>query len=240
MAITIFGNNLSLLVEQPQSGAYNLTAEGIFTITRIWRATYDVCVANAPGVRSIDPYGTNALCIQVDITRESPNLGTVTAVYQGFLNLPFTIYELSNSRMERPIGMHPKFLDTSVFPESCKVFEIPDAVAAIPIFVKFKDVGTDGDPDLKFRGIESFIVGNVQWRKTSYSQTPDFSATDVGKLSAPETGSFTGLPDQSNSGKKWLKIEKNCRNIYKGASLLWEINEVWQYNELGWTTEIYS
>lgn len=242
MSSNLFGNVLSTLVEQPNSGTYNFTAEGIFTVTRIWRAKYDACLSQAPQVRSIDPLGSNGLCISVDIIRMPPDLGEVTAVYQGFLYLPFTIYELTNSRMERPIAMHKDFLDVSKFPLASKLFDIPDPVGAPTdkSFTKFKDVGTAGDPNLKFAGVESFIVGNVQWRKTSYSQTPDFSATDVGKLNAPEAGPYTGLPDQSNAAKKWLKMEKNCRNIFKGASLLWEINEAWQFNDLGWLTEIYS
>lgn len=241
MAITTFGDPQNTLTVQPDSGAYNFTAEGIFTVTRIWKAKYDVCLANAPQVRSLDTLGSNGLCISVDIVPIPPNLALMTAVYQGFLYLPFTIYELSNSRMERPIAMHPDFLDVSKFPEACKLFDIPDPNEPLKkSFAKFKDVGTSGDPNLKFAGVESFIVGNVQWRKTSYSQTPDFDAADVGKLNAPEAGPYTGLPDQSNTAKKWLKLEKNCRNMFRGASLLWEINEVWQYNDLGWLEEIYS
>ena len=248
MAEHLFGNNITSLIETPLSGAFNLNAEGIFTVTRIWEADYDVCVANAPQPRSVDPLGTNALCIQVDISRRSPRIGTITAVYQGFLYLPLTVYELSNSRMERPISLHPDFNDVSKFPYACKMFEpVIDGATGAPTgkenFVRFKDSdqpNPDTNPNNKFRGIESYVVGSVQWRKLAYSQTPDFDALDVGKLSAPEAGPFTGLPDQSNSAGKWLKMEKNCRNIYKGASLLWEISEVWQYNDKGWLSEIYS
>lgn len=239
MGITLFGNNLSALEEQVESGRFEITAEGVMVVTRVWKATYAVAIANAPAVRSADPGGTGALCISVTIDREAGDIAIVRATYQGYLYLPFTIYEFANTRQERPIEMHPNFNDAAKFPDAVKFFDPDMLLQGKKVFVKFQD----SDPTAtnnRFRGIEAYITGSAQWRKTSYSTTPDFDQTDVGRLNAPEAGPYGGLPDAGNAGKTWLKMEKTCRNLYKGASLLWEITEVWQYNRDGWRDEIYG
>jgi hypothetical protein len=156
------------------------------------------------------------------------------------VTLPPTIYEFANSRFDRPITLHPNFNTTSVFPDETKSYSIPDpSTPSIKVFLKFKDA----DPvpaNNKFRGVEAYITGSAQWRKTSYSIQPDFSQTDVGKLNAPETGPYTGLPDQNNINNSWLKIEKTSVNLLKGASILWQTTEVWQFNVDKWLTEIYG
>ena len=249
-----FGNQLGALVERPNSPKVEFMADGVVMITRRWSIDSLNDIVLAPHPKDYDPLGYNAQCISTVVTNGPQEQSEVVSTFQGYVTLPPSIYEFANSRMDRPIQMHPDFNDVTVFPCASKLYQpiiqgvtYTEPTDANPIgqnamFVRFKDIGTNSsDANAKFRGIEAYIVGSAQFRKTSYSLVPDFDQTDVGKLSAPSAGPYSAtLPDPYNSAHKWLKIEKTCVNMLKGASTLWTITEVWQYNDLGWLTEIYS
>lgn len=251
------GNQLAALVERPDSPKVEFMADGVVMITRRYAIDSGSDIAMAPKPKDLDPLGYNARCVSTQVVHGVQNQSEIISTFQGYTSLPPNIYEFANSRLDRPIAMHPNFNDPSIFPPSTKVYEpIPpftekSMVAptdASPyggkgcVFSKFQDVGDSlNDPKIKFRGVEAYIVGSAQFRKTAYATEPDFDQTDVGKLSAPESGPYwMTLPDPTNSGKHWLKIEKTCVNMLKGASILWTITEVWQYNDLGWLSEIYE
>lgn len=245
------GNQLNSLVERPDSPKVELMADGVVMITRRYAIDSLNDIVLAPKPKDPDPLGYHAKCVSTNVVHGPQNQSEVVCTFQGYIYLPPTIYEFANSRMDRPIQMHPKFTDGSTFgsedptsPSCYKVFEKIDPNLPLgpnnQYFVKFKDAGTN-PALLKFRGIEAYIVGSAQFRKTSFALQPDFAQTDVGKLNAPESGPYGAtLPDPTNAGKHWLKIEKTCVNMLKGASILWQITEVWQYNDLGWVEEIYG
>ena len=236
-----FGNQLAAMVESADSPRVEMMADGVVMITRKWKVDSGRDLLLCPKPKDADPLGFHARCVSTTIEHGPGRMSVVTSTFQGYITLPPTIYEFANSRMDRPIQIHPKFLTIPGMGE--EKYRTKDPVSGV--FIKFWDQVEATDPqgsakDAKFRGIEAYIVGSAQWRKTSYALQPDLDQTDVGKLSAPESGGYTGLPDANNSLKKWLKIEKTCRNMLKGASILWEITEVWQYNDLAWVTEIYG
>ena len=249
-----FGNQLGALVERPNSPKVEFMADGVVMITRRWSIDSLNDIVLAPKPMDTDPLGYNAKCVSTVVTNGPQEQSEVVSTFQGYVTLPPSIYEFANSRMDRPIQMHPSFNDVTKFPPEAKLYQpiVPGVTFVNPttanplgsnaMFVKMNDVGTStSDPNAKFRGIEAYIVGSAQFRKTSFSLSPDFDQTDVGKLSAPSAGPYSAtLPDPSNTNHKWLKIEKTCVNMLKGASILWTITEVWQYNDLGWLTEIYS
>lgn len=230
---TRFGDPLNNLVESPDSPRVEFMADGVVMITRKWKCDSGSDIALAPKPKALDALGYSARCVSTVIQHGAANISEIVSTYQGYVTLPPNIYEFANSRFDRPIQMHPQFMNNSVFPTSTKY--IPTATG---MFEKFKDVGSVADT--KFRGVEAYITGSAQWRKTSYSLQPDLEQTDVGKLSAPEVGSYTGVPDASNAGKSWLKVEKTTVNMLKGASIMWVTTEVWQYNVDKWLTEIYG
>lgn len=257
----VFGSALESLndAEQPFSPQVDFQANGVVMITRTWKVNRDNDLGLMPNIKDLDDLTEySAKCISVNLTGIAGVWTEIVAVYQGYTTLPPTIFEFVNARLDRPIQMHPRFLDEAVFPKDTKVFDKinPDKEAGEgnQIFSKFKDVISTVAPITteamcRFRGIESFIVGSAQWRKTTYSLVPDFDNSDVGALNPPNTGEgdFTppdppinGLPDQFNAENTWIKVEKTCVNMMQGASILWIITEVWLHNDLGWTEEIYN
>lgn len=248
MSITRFGNELSTKVEQPGSGKIQVSADGVVVMTRIWQVDNDRIWQEIPNVKFSDPVYPNLFCVDVTVDPGKAKHAIITATFQGYQTLPPVIYEFQNSRMDRPIALHPKFMDTG----AGQMGEIAGTEAKYksldPIngaFIKFFD-GTSGTvggktKDNKFRGIEAYIVGSATFRKTSFSTTPNFSQTGVGKLTPPEAGPWAAtIPDAGNTAHSWLLVENSCSNLLKGASILWQIVRVWQYNSQGWMTEIYS
>lgn len=235
-------NVLQASNQQADSPQMEVQADGTILITR----RFVVDKANAggalPAPRSGDPLGeyTGVKVVTATSRPFKPDMAIIEVVLQGYLTLPLTIYEFQNSRMDRPIQMHPKFNTSPGMGESkYRVTQLTGPSAGA--WLKFYDGPNTATKDHKFAGIENYVTGSAQWRKTSFSATPDFDQTDVGKLNAPEVGSYGAtVPDVSNTGNHWLKLEKTCRNMLRGASILWEITEVWQYNSLGWMPEIYS
>jgi hypothetical protein len=80
------------------------------------------------------------------------------------------------------------------------------------------------------------MVATAVWRKTSYTLTPTFTLDNLFKIDTPDTG---GLWSVTNNNQ-WLKADKTYRNMYRGASQVWEIQESWLFNANGWLGEIYA
>lgn len=243
-AITRFGDSLLNPVEQADSPKVEFQADGVAIISRHWVIDNSQAEFFQPLPGELDPsFAYSAKCVSSISELGEGSQAHVRAVFQGYLTLPPTIYEFQNSRLDRPIQMNPNFEDIG---DNFKVFSpILDPTTGAPTgnqtFVKFQDASTT-EADNKFAGVESYIVGMAQWKKTAYATSPDFSQTDVGKLSAPEIGPWTGngIPDPANDDKSWLKIDKTCFNLLKGASILWLITETWLYNADGWLEEFYG
>jgi len=235
-----FGDQLTQLREQSDSPRVEFQADGVVLISRHWKVDSGSNLALAPKPKDLDALGYHARCVTSVIQHGKQNISDIMATYQGYVTLPPSIYEFSNSRFDRPIQLHPQFNNPSYFPDATKAYAVPDpATPTVKVFVKFKDSDPVGANN-KFRGVEAYITGSSQWRKTSYALNPDFDQQDVGKLNPPETGPYVGLPDQLNTLNSWLKIEKTCVNLLKGASILWQITEVWQFNLDRWVIEIYG
>jgi len=216
----------------------------------VWACQYVNAFSLCPKPRDFAPAGTpgtNTRCITSGYERKLPDAAIVRATYQGIWNLPFTTYQLEASRYEHPIQYHPDFNDPTKFGtwvgdtsggEQTKMFEtITEGGVTAKAFTKFRDIGSSAsDPVCKFRGISAYMVASAVWRKTSYTLTPTFGVTGLFKIDAPDTG---GLWSISNTSQ-WLKADKTFRNMYRGASVIWEVQESWLYNQNGWLSEIYG
>ena len=255
-----FGNPLTDWVKQPDSGQTALTADGAIVFTRKWKVQYSGFFSNIPSIGDPDPDGFTGApgptgqvniprCFHVDVERQAPGVALITAKYMGYNTLPPPVYELVNSRVDRPIDTHPSFFDVAKFPDACKVYDpVPTTPAqtATKVFRQFQNADptdTTRTGNNRFAGIQSYITGSAQWRRTKYSLTPLCDCSSVGKLEAPDIGSMSGsdigLPDYSNSNHSWLLIEHTCRNMLMGATQVWIITDSWLYNPAGWRTEIY-
>jgi hypothetical protein len=182
-----------------------------------------------------------------------PDAALVTSVYQGIWNMPFTVYQMDASRYEKPIVYHPAFNNPAIFGDyvgstsqytqtklTRGIVNPSSGVIDTYVFDKFKDIGAGvNDPSCIFRGIEAYMVATATFRKTSYALAPDFMLSKCFVLDNPETGGLS-IPDPSNEKKSWLKADKTCRNMYRGASQIWEIQESWLYNANGWLPQIYN
>jgi hypothetical protein len=238
-------------------GEVTFDTDGSIFITRVWAGAFQSCLDLCPKPRDFPPPNTpglNVRCIESSVKRLRPDAGQVTARYQGIWNMPFTTYQMEASRYEKPIIYHPKFNDASVFgvpvgnpnnetgnPLQTKFYDVQKINNVdYPYFKAFANLTKAGSAvSTKFAGIEAYMVATATFRKTSYALSPDFGLANIFKLNAPETGG-SSVPDASNASKSWLKADKTCRNLYRGASQIWEIQESWLYNANGWLEAIYS
>lgn len=246
------GATLGLKIEQSDSPGIEFQADGTVLVSRKWKCGKQEALGLCPRARSQDAAfenqtGLKVFCVNSKVEPQPGSWALISASYQGYETLPPIIYEFQNSRMDRPIVLHPKFNDKSVFPDACKVFDKIDpnlpAGAGNRFFSKFKDSKAETEPDsvIKFAGVTGFVVGTAQWVKTEFSEEPDFDISDVGTLQAPEVGPYLGdVPDAANTGRHWLKVDKSCSNLLRGASILFQTREVWLYNSLTWLREIYD
>lgn len=232
-----FGDQLSTKREQPGSGKIQMGPDGVIMLTRIWQVDTDYRWSEMPYPRQPDTEFNELFCVDVQVEPSKGKHTIMTATFQGFKTLPPVIYEFQNSRMDRPIQLHPDFGKIPGMGElQYRVVDEKQGGA----FIKFFD-GTNGEKNNKFRGIEAYIVGSASFRRTEFAIEPDFSQTAVGKLQVPDAGPWASkLPDPLNAAHSWLLVENSCSNLLKGASILWQRVRVWQYNQLGWMPEIYS
>lgn len=231
-------------------GKVSFDTDGSIFIERRWVCRYQDAFTLCPKPRDFAPAGTpgtNTRCITSGYERSKPDSAIISATYQGIWNMPFTTYQLEASRYERPITYHPDFANTAKFgtyvgdtsgPEQTKLARpVNDAVTGAVLaytFDKFREIGTAAQ--IKFRGIEAYMVATAVWRKTSYTLTPVFGVSGLFKIDAPDTGGLWTVADAN----QWLKADKTFRNLYRGASEIWEVQESWLYNKNGWLTEIYG
>ena len=247
--ITWFPSALSGATPYEGDGKVSFDTDGSIFIERVWRCRYADAFTLCPKPRSFAPAGTpgtNTQCINSGYERLKPDAAIIRASYQGIWNLPFTTYQLEASRYERPITYHPDFANVTKFGtwvgdtsggEQTKVARIvTDNLTGTQtrVFDKFLDIGTTAQ--IKFRGIEAYMVATAVWRKTSYTLTPTFGVSGLFKIDAPDTGGLWSISNPS----QWIKADKTFRNMYRGASEIWEIQESWLYNANGWLSEIYS
>lgn len=249
--ISWFPAALGSLTPYEGDGKISFDTDGSILIDRIWSGpAYDTAYALCPKARDAAPAGTpgtNVFCINSSLERLKPDATIVRATYQGIWNMPFTLYQMDASRYERPIQYHPDFFNATKFPVNTKVYTTheptPPDTLTFPVFEKFRDAYDASVPadaaKVKFAGIEAYLVATACFRKTSYALSPDFGLANIFKLDAPETGGYS-VPDSSNSNRSWLKGDKTCRNMYRGASQIWEVGECWLYNANGWLSEIYG
>lgn len=233
-------------------GKISFDTDGSVLIDRVWTCPYSMAFSLCPRPR--DPAGnlpqiSNTRCISSSLERQKPNNAIVRATYQGTYRLPFTIYSMEASRDQKPITYHPKFNDPAIFGDAVgstsgnahtKVMRYvtdPTTKVSTPVFDKFLDIGTSAtDPNIKFAGIEGYLVASAVFRKTSYAEAADFMLNNIFTIQMPETGGSTVPGSPSN----WLKADKTCRNMYRGASQIWEIQETWLFNPNGWLKQIYN
>lgn len=242
------------LISTDGDGKVSFDTDGSCFVERVWTCSYVNALALCPRPRSAASAPvtgvSNLKCINSSVERLKPDAAIVRATYQGTWRLPFTIYQMDASRYERPITYHPDFAnaakfgtyvgDTSGGEQTKLARKLEDPTGGSGgayVFDKFRDIGTAAQ--IKFRGIEAYMVATATFRKTSYDIQPDFGLAGIFKLGAPETGG-TAIPDPANTNRSWLKADKTCRNLYRGASEIWEIQESWLYNANGWLTEIYG
>ena len=228
-------------------GKVSFDTDGSIFIERSWTCVYNNAFALCPKPRDAAPAGTpgtNTRCITSSYERWKADAAIVRATYQGIWNMPFTVYQMDASRYERPITYHPQFNNEAVFGASVPGGQYPwtkivdgqiKSGVRASTFIKFRDVGQTDD-EVKFRGIEAYMVATAVWRKTSYTLTPTFTLDNLFKIDTPDTGGLWSVSNQN----QWLKADKTYRNMYRGASQVWEIQESWLYNQNGWLTEIYA
>ena len=232
-----FPNSATLLakLEQPEGDDITVNVDGVTTYRRVYRGNFVFLKANMPVIRSLDPNGAyNGRATTISLSREKPDLGVLVVEYTGSAALPLPTYELVASQHEVPITYHPDFPDWTdyILPTTVKD---PETLTWIASFEKFREFGSNN----KFRGIEAYWLAAAVWRKTQYTYTPDTNFSNLFKLDAPETGG-NPLPDSSNTLKSWIRGDKSSRNLYRGASPIWETQEAWLYNPNGWLSEIYG
>jgi hypothetical protein len=231
-------------------GKVSFDTDGSIFIERRWVCRYQDAFTLCPKPRDFAPAGTpgtNTRCITSGYERQKPDAAIISATYQGIWNMPFTVYQLDAARGEHPITYHPNFSNTSLFgtyvgdstPGLTKTKIAGSTVDPTTgqkawTFEKFRDIGTPAE--IKFRGVTHYLVATAVWRKTSYTLTPVFGVSGLFKIDGPDTGGLWTVADAN----QWLKADKTFRNLYRGASEIWEIQESWLYNANGWLTEIYG
>jgi hypothetical protein len=246
--ITWFPGSIAGLQSTEGDGKVSFDTDGSIFIERVWACAYANAFSLCPKPRDFAPVGTpgtNTKCITSGYDRKLPDAAIVRATYQGIWNLPFTTYQLEASRYEHPIQYHPNFNNKEIFPDNTKIIDtITDPVTKVEasVFNRFKDISTLADPasrtdpTCKYRGISAYMVASAVWRKTSYTLSPVFGVSGLFKIDAPDTGGLWSVA----SASQWLKADKTFRNVYRGASAIWEIQESWLYNQNGWLSEIYG
>jgi hypothetical protein len=245
--VTRFGDQLGSKAESKGSRRVEFMADGVVNITHTFNVDSGADLTSAAKPKDLDTFNStyHARCVSSLIEPLGGNQSRITEQYQGYIYLPPTIYEFNNSRFDRPINMHPKFNDVTVFPEDTKVYrDVSEAGVIVgKTFDKFVDYVPGGDPNdarLRFRGIESYITGSSQFRRIMFLTAPVFDQGIVGKLCPPDSGTYSGLPDPYNVLHSWLCIENSCVNMLRGASIMWTLTTVWQYIKEGWSTDIYE
>lgn len=248
--ITWFPGALAGAKSTDGDGKVSFDTDGSIFIERRWVCRYQDAFTLCPKPRDFAPAGTpgtNTRCISSGYERQKPDAAIITATYQGIWNMPFTTYQLEAARHDFPITYHPDFNNVNKFGtyitdtgpgEKTKHVIIEDdpthATAGAPKFDKFREIGTAAQ--IKFRGITHYMVATAVWRKTSYTLSPVFGVSGLFKIDGPDTGGLWSVADAT----KWLKADKTFRNLYRGASEIWEVQESWLYNANGWLTEIYG
>ena len=112
-------------------------------------------------------------------------------------------------------------------------------------------ISTTGNTINPYVGIDSYAVPTGTWKKTSFvtSDSATIDTTVLWRVSAPSgTDEISGVPNADNSefavnGKtyvNWIKTQDDMQNLYRGASELWQRDESWWWNSLGWSKEIYT
>lgn len=207
-------------------------------------------------------------CVSSCISWDKSQFYTLTEVYQGYVALPFSIYRWQTQRLERPITMHPRFGGTfngspvmkygrdwvwdllnpgnwNGFPNyQLKEFPIPGSVDTEFVLLGPTEVPPLGTAN-KYRGIESYVVSSGLWQKTSFTIKPALT-DNLWYFDTPSIGSevpielYNSIPDKTNAGFHWIKSQEDVQNLYRGASQLWQMDEAWWYNSLGWIEEIYT
>lgn len=277
-----YGNDLSQPVEQPAE--YEVTADGVLTITRRWKGTLTSCGAFQHKVRSpmplwdishgSNPYINNSkcLCVTSRIYWVGGEVYMLEEQYQGTFYLPFSIYQWQTQRLDRPIAMHPRFNGTYLGSDVMKFNrDWTYDLAAPGIWNGFpnwqigspttRSVTLSGDTSTqvnyldgtnstsatpnRYRGIEDYVVASGIWHRTSFTLNPALT-TKLWHLDAPYIADpsipaslLASIPDSSNAGNSWLKSQEDVQNMYRGASEIWQVDESWWYNSLGWLPEIY-
>jgi hypothetical protein len=196
----------------------------------VWRTRQDFAIAQLEGLLPfVGSYADFAWyptfvgrCVDLQVTPDKPgdsdaqsNWCTVTATYAGYddLRMPYTQYELSVGRIERPITMHPKFNDPNIFPTAkddpvnwvkfTPLKQVPGLAIQVPVFEKFRDILVPGDPAhdgaVRFRGIEKYAVASLQLKIMTYQTGPDWSRDELCTTSRPRSAPATyisgGVPE---------------------------------------------
>jgi len=274
-----------------QSSEYEVTAEGVLTVTRRWEGTLLACAQGRHDVRSpmpifsVEPSGlynpfnnVQCKCVSSRIWRRESEIYVLEEQYQGTIALPFSIFSWQTQALERPIPMHPRF-DTvyqgSPFMRQnlhwCQSLAAPGTWNGFPPYLlnsgktdgngypcTTKDsngtpvIAFQGTPPLyadaianPFRGIESYKVPSGIWKRTSYTLNPVVTGNlwylDPPQFDQTVPVSLTqSLPDVTNTLFSWIKSQEDVQNLYRGASEIWQVDESWFWNSLGWIKGIYS
>lgn len=228
----------ALAAEQPNSRKVNINSDRTVEVAMVWRSRQDYVMAQlggalpsvgqAAGAEIHSWYPTFVgVCVDIDIAPDivgddvtNSNWCTITASYAGYdtARPPFTLYELTVGRIDRPITMHPSFNnippDPIIFPGAdndpvnfVKIPRTQDIARGIPanIFDKFRDHLSQAEiaagatkAALRFRGIQQYVVASLQLRITRYETQPDWSRDEVATtdtvFSAPATYIGGGVP----------------------------------------------
>jgi hypothetical protein len=285
MSALWWGKGPTIPVEQPTE--FEVTADGVLTVTRRWRAGIAALAGRQSKVRdpmppmlfinNTNPYPfVTCLCVSSRIYHDKSEIYWLEEVYQGTYALPFAIFQWQTQRLDRPIPLHPRFdgtfngqpvmtanvnwasnpLNPGIW-DGFPVFNIAsiaqDTQNGNYIYTPLDGITpTASNPNHAspktfnpYRGIESYPVSTGTWRRTTFTTDPAITG-NMWYLDPPgfddtvPDALLASLPDSDNTGNHWIKSQEDIQNLYRGASELWQMDESWWYNSLGWLPEIFT
>jgi hypothetical protein len=285
MSASWWGTGPGIPQEQPM--AFEVTADGVLTITRQWKGGIGGLATRQSKVRdampplnffnAYNPYPfVQCKCVSSRITHDKSEIYILEEIYQGTYILPFSIYQWQTQRLDRSITMHPKFDDGTHMvqglhwacnPQNPGMWEgfPPYTISSIQyddkgnyLATAYHDgitptgAGTNPGPfhnatktPNPYRGIEAYPVSTGTWHRTMFTTAPIISGV-LWLLDPPQWDStvpetlVSSLPDPTNVKYSWIRAQNDAANLYRGASQLWQIDDSWLYNSLGWDKDIFS
>jgi hypothetical protein len=228
--------NLDALVETPESGALEFGA--VITLTKVYRAKYSVCLANAKDKGTVGSGATSGYLIASSkVTPERGGLGTLTDTWvvggpdasPETMSLPPDEVSVRPSNLSPRVERHPRYVTLTA--AQLELVEGALRAATADRATAYAALPTLGKNlvDKIRAGNESYYLAAVRysWAAHSYSIPTATRGGYVEAIDGPLEGYFA-------SGIEWLREADDLQ--YSNG--IWRLTKTWQGSD-AWDTELY-